>query len=372
MEVFDLGYPGLSLRIGHGGAKTFQQFYRVGGKLKRETLGRWPAINLAAARDAWRRTREAVARGDAPSGHGKGQLFEHVVEEWLRRDQADSRKSSQYQLHRLVEADLLPAWRGRHVTTITKRDVHTLLDGIVDRGAPTMAKKTEAYVKRFFKWCHQRDLIVANPLEAMEALPKAKSRERVLSDDELAKVWHAADEGPHRMAVRLLVLTGARREEVSQLKWCEIDGDNIVLAGERTKNGEPRIISLSSLAKALLDVTPHIDGSAYVFTLNGAKPIGSWGRAKRSLDDAAGVTGWRIHDLRRTVATGMQKLGVNLQTVEAVLGHTAGSRAGIVRVYQVHDFAAEKRAALEAWAAHVTALIEGRASGIVGPMRGAR
>ena len=204
------------------------------------------------------------------------------------------------------------------------------------------------------------------------ALPKAKSRERVLSDDELAKVWHAADEGPHRMAVRLLVLTGARREEVSQLKWCEIDGDNIVLAGERTKNGEPRIISLSSLAKALLDVTPHIDGSAYVFTLNGAKPIGSWGRAKRSLDDAAGVTGWRIHDLRRTVATGMQKLGVNLQTVEAVLGHTAGSRAGIVRVYQVHDFAAEKRAALEAWGAHVMALVEGRAPGERLPMWGQR
>ena len=355
MEVFDLGYPGLSVRIGYGGAKTFQHFYRVGGKLKRETLGRWPAITLAAARDTWRRTREAVARGEAPSANGKGQLFEHVVEEWLRRDQADSRKSSQYQLHRLVEADLLPAWRGRRVGSITKRDVHTLLDGIVDRGAPTMAKKTEAYVKRFFKWCHQRDLIAANPLEAMEALPKAKSRERVLTDDELAKVWHAADEGPHRMAVRLLVLTGARREEISQLKWGEIDGDSIVLAGERTKNGEPRIIPLSAPATALLAAMPRIGG--YVFTLNGDKPIGSWGRAKHALDEASGVIGWRVHDLRRTVATGMQKLGVTLQTVEAVLGHTSGSRDGIVGVYQRHDYAAEKRAALDAWGQHVARLV---------------
>jgi integrase len=253
-----------------------------------------------------------------------------VVEEWLRRDQADSRRSSQYQLHRLVEADLLPAWRGRRVGSITKRDVHTMLDGIVDRGAPTMAKKTEAYVKRFFKWCHQRDLIAANPLEAMEALPKAKSRERVLTDDELVKVWHAADEGPHRMAVRLLVLTGARREEISQLKWGEIDGDSesehscsklsIVLAGERTKNGEPRIIPLSASAAALLAAMPRI--GEYVFTLNGDKPIGSWGRAKHALDDAAGVTGWRIHGLRRAGATGMQKEGVTLQTVEAVRRHT--------------------------------------------------
>ena len=100
---------------------------------------------------------------------------------------------------------------------------------------------------------------------------------------------------------------------------------------------------------------PNIGG--YVFTLNGDKPIGSWGRAKHALDDAAGVTGWRIHDLRRTVATGMQKLGVTLQTVEAVLGHTSGSRDGIVGVYQRHDYAAEKRAALEAWGAHVVRLI---------------
>jgi integrase len=356
LEVFDLGYPGLSLRIGHGGAKTFQQFYRVGGKLKRETLGRWPAITLATARDTWRRTREAVARGEAPSANGKGQLFEHVVEEWLRRDQADSRQSSQYQLHRLVEADLLPAWRGRHVTNITKRDVLTLLDGVVDRGAPAQAKKIEAYVKRFFRWCHQRDLIAANPLEAMEPLPKPKSRERILSDDEFAKVWHAADEGPHRIAIRLLVLTGARREEISQLKWCEIDGTSIVLAGERTKNGEPRIIPLSVPAMALLAANPHIGD--YVFTLGGHKPIGSWGRAKRALDDAAGVTGWRIHDLRRTVATGMQKLGVTLQTVEAVLGHTSGSRDGIVGVYQRHDYAAEKISALEAWGAHVMAKVQ--------------
>jgi hypothetical protein len=109
------------------------------------------------------------------------------------------------------------------------------------------------------------------------------------------------------------------------------------------------------VARALTSAMPHIGD--YVFTLKGDKPVSSWGRAERSLDDAAGVTGWRIHYLRRTVATGMQKLGVSLQTVEAVLGHTSGSRDGIVGVYQRHDYAAEKISALEAWGAHVMSVV---------------
>lgn len=149
----------------------------------------------------------------------------------------------------------------------------------------------------------------------------------------------------------MLILTGARREEISQLRWSEIDGDTIKLSGARTKNGEPHTIPLSAPALELLARLPRI--SDLVFTYNGGKPIAAWGRAKATLDKACGVEGWRIHDLRRTVATGLQKLGVNLQTIKAVLGHTSGSRGGIVGVYQRHSFDAEKRAALEAWGAQV-------------------
>jgi len=193
-------------------------------------------------------------------------------------------------------------------------------------------------------------------MDGMETPGKPSSRERVLTDAELAQVWKACD-GMHGAAVRLLMLTGARREEVAQLKWSEIQDGAIHLNNGRSKNGQALIIPLSAPARELLASLPLIADSEFVFTVDGARPIGAWSHAKRKLDAASGIKAWVIHDIRRTVATGLQKLGVSLQTVEAVLGHTAGSRAGIVGVYQRHTFADEKRAALEAWAEHVMKLM---------------
>jgi integrase len=358
LEIFDLAYPGLALRVGRGGAKAFVLFYNSGGKQKRETLGRWPAVSLADARDAWRKTRELIAKGEDPSSRdgvkSPAMLFEVVVEEWLKRDQSKNKPSSFYQVTRAVENDLLPAWRGRRVDEITKRDIIELLDKISDRGASQMASRIQAHVRRFFRWCIERDVLKVDPTTALPRVGNGKSRERVLSDDELAKIWRTA-EGQFGTMTKLLMLTGARREEITQLRWSEIEGDTITPEGARTKTGAPHIIPLSAPAKALLDGIPRL--GEFVFTTDGRKPIAGWNRRKAVIDVASGVTDWRIHDLRRTVATGMQKLGIALQTVESVLGHVSGSRGGIVGVYQRHDYAAEKRSALEAWGAHVTALM---------------
>jgi integrase len=348
LEVFDLGYPGLALRIGHGGAKSFEIFYRIDGKLRRETLGRWPAISLAEARMAWRKTREAIAKGEAPRRESPAMLFEHVVEEWIRRDQAKNKPSTLYQLTRTLEIDLLPAWRGKRIDEIGKRDVIALLDSINDRGAPVMARRVKAHVRRFFHWCLERDILKIDPTAGLPRVGNGKSRDRVLTDSELARVLGAC-QGPYGAVVRLLALTGARREEIAKLKWSEIDGDTIKLEGSRTKTGAPHTIPLSSAAQALLNSLPHLGD----FVFNGVRPVSNWSHSKNELDAASGVTNWRIHDLRRTVATGLQKLGVNLQTIEAVLGHTSGSRSGVVGVYQRHSFDAEKREALEAWGKHV-------------------
>jgi integrase len=351
LEIFDLGYPGLALRIGHGGAKTFEVFYRINGKLRRETLGRWPAISLADARMAWRKTREAIAKGEAPQRENPAMLFEHIVEEWIRRDQAKNKPSSLYQATRSLEVDLLPAWRGKRVDEIGKRDVIALLDSIADRGAPIMARRVQSYVRRFFRWCIERDILKIDPTAGMPRVGNGKSRERVLTDDELGKVWTACD-GPYGAVVRMLALTGARRDEIAKLRWSEIDGATIKLEGSRTKTGAPHTIPLSSAAQALLKSLPHLGD----FVFSGARPMSNWTKSKLRLDGASGVTNWRIHDLRRTVATGLQKLGANLQTIEAVLGHTSGSRSGVVGVYQRHSFEAEKREALEAWGIHVMGL----------------
>ncbi len=372
IEHFDKGFPGLALRVSYGGGKSWVFFYRVAGKLRRMTLGTYPALGLAEAREAWRDARQEAQRGRDPAMARKTERgttgYACVAEEWLRRDQAENRTAPE--VKRMLDRYVLPAWGGRSIEEIRRRDVLDVIDAIADRGAISMARRVQSRLNRLFVWCVGRGILTLNP---MQGLPKPGSdtkRDRVLTDDELAAVWRgAATLGwPYGHAVQLLLLTGARREEIGQLKWSEVQGDTIHLEGSRTKTGNPHLIPLSTPAMALLD--HRVAGSDYVFTLRGPKPIRGWSGAKLQLDALASIAPWRIHDLRRTVATGMQKLKVNLQVVEAVLGHTAGSRGGVIGIYQRHDYANEKRAALEAWGAHVVDLVEDREPGKVVPMRG--
>ena len=376
IEVFDAGWPGLVLAMSYGGAKSWRLYYRIGGKQRHATIGTYPAMTLIEARDAWRKARVDVAHGIDPHPKHAAALpasmaFESVIADWLKRDQGSKR--SLYQTTRLVEHDLMPKWRGRRIDTIGKRDVLDLIDGINDRGAPVKSRNVYGALHRFFKWSVSREIIQAHPMAGL-ARPKAKkSRERVLTDAELVEVWRGAEGlGPFGTVVRMLILTGARKEEIGQLAWNEVHGDAIHLEGSRTKNGNAHIIPLSTPAKALLAAVPRVAGCDYLFTVDGKKTITGWSRAKAKLDAACGVQDWRIHDLRRSTATGMQKLKVPLPVTEAILGHTGGSRAGIVKVYQVHDYCDEKRGALEAWGAHVQDLLAGREPGKVLPMRGAR
>jgi integrase len=354
VEVFDRGYPGLVLRVSYGGGKAWGVFYRYDGRLRRLTLGHYPAMTLAMARDAWRETRRLVAMGQdpAPAKIRTGDTVATVVADWLKRDKRDVRASTLYQIESAMRRDVLSVWGGRPIRTISKRDVHELLDGIVDRGAPGMARSVHAYLRSLFKWSVGRELIPVDPMAGIESPAAAGKRDRVLSDDELRRVWEVAGADPYGDLIKLLILTGARREEITQLRWTEIAGDTINLPAERTKTGELRLVPLSTQAVALLAGVKH--AGPFVF----GAPKG-WSKAKARIDAATRINeSWVIHDLRRTVATGMQRLGVGLQVVEAVLGHT-GTRAGIVGVYQVHDYLGEKRAALELWGAHVSSLVGG-------------
>ena len=308
VEHFDKGFPGLALRISYGGGKSFVYFYRIGGKLRRMTLGTYPAISLAQARESWRKARLDVAAGRDPARVQKreasGTNFESVVRDWLKRDQAKNK--SVREVERIVERELLPVWGHRAVADITRRDIRDLIDGIADRGAPIMALRVHAYVHRFFRWCVGRDIVEANPATDLPKVSGETRRDRVLSDEELIAVWEAAGKigWPFGDAIRLLILTGARREEIGQLKWSEIRGDLIALKGARTKNAEPHNIPLSPEAGTLLTAIPRIADSERVFTTNGKTSVSGWSRAKSNLDALSGVKDWRIHDLRRTVATG--------------------------------------------------------------------
>ena len=254
-------------------------------------------------------------------------------------------------------------WRGRAVNNITRRDALDMLDRVIDGGSPVAANRALTVAKTFFNWCIARDLIASSPCVGVRPPTAERSRDRVLSDDELRLVWQAARGGagwPYGQMVQLLALTGARRDEVARMQWSELDFKQCLwtLPRERVKNDRSHTVPLSPLAISIIKDVPRIAGP-HVFTKDGKTASSGYSLGKRRLDALlpAEIPAWRLHDVRRTVATGLAKLGINLPVIEKVLNHASGSFAGIVGVYQHHEFADEKRAALEAWSNHVAQLI---------------
>jgi integrase len=266
-----------------------------------------------------------------------------------------------------MRREVLPLWGSRTIENIRKRDIVALIDGIADRGAKIMANRTLAHVKRLFRWAAARDIIESDPAAHVEKPAPETRRDRVLTHDELTTIWAAAAARgfPFGPAVQLLVLTAARREEVFGLSWREVDLDSaaIRLPAERAKTKEGRTIPLSPVALSLLGELPRFVGGDFVFGQGGQAPFANVGHAKARLDRVIAVDrgepmqAWRLHDIRRTVATGLQRLGTRLEVIEAVLGHVSGSRAGVVGIYQRHRFEDEARTALTAWGKHVLRLL---------------
>ncbi len=394
VDYFDAGYPGLALRVTAKGVRSWTYFGRLHGKVKRVTLGRLHDIpSLSAARRKAGEAAEALREGVDPAAAKRARrealtrdTVESVIEEWIKRDQAGNRSVDE--VRRVMDHDVIPIWGARPLAKIKRRDVIELLDAIVDRGAPTLARRVHAYLHRLFRWAATRDIIVASPMADLPKTGRENPRDRVLADHELARLWHACNGlgYPFGPLVRLLIFTGARRDEITSLRWEELDEDQIRLAGDRTKTGEPRTIPLAPEAQAIIADLPRIanpDAAAgYAFTSTGRTPVSGWSKTKRKLNEVVSMTGpdgqrreevspladWVIHDLRRTAATGLQRLGFRLEVIEAVLGHISGSRAGIVGVYQRHTFEDEKRKALEAWARHVIGLVSPGADNVV-PLR---
>ena len=282
-----------------------------------------------------------------------------------RHCKRSNRPRTARETQRLLDLHVLPHWRTRLMREITRRDVLDLLDRIVDVGKPIAANRTFLAVRKMFNWTVARDFITASPCAGVKPPTAERSRDRVLSDSELRDVWHVANKvgGPFGALVQLLILTGQRRDEVAQMRWAEIDLDGRLwtLAPARVKNDQPHDVPLSDSAIAILQVLPRI-GNEYVLTTNGEAPSSNYAKNKHRLDALLpdDMTPWRLHDLRRTAASGMARLGVNLPIIEKVLNHSSGSFAGIVGVYQKHTFADEKRQALQNWGAFVDELVSGR------------
>ena len=354
--------PGLYLVVQPSGAKSWAVRYRHQGQPRKHTIGSFPTVDLKTARLLGGKALRAAAEGRDPgrekmqARQAKADSIDHVVAEFLDRHvRRSNRPRTAQETERLLRLHVLPRWRGRTVHEITRRDVLDVLDRVVDGGAPIAANRALAAVRKLFNWCVARDILSASPCAGVKPPTAERSRDRVLSDDELGPVWQAADQvgWPFGPLVQLLVLTGQRRDEVGRMQWSEIDVEKRlwVLPAERVKNNQPHQVPLSDAALAVLKGAPQIVGSPFVFTTNGIAPSSAYSKNKRRLDALlpADLPAWRLHDLRRTAASGMARLDVDLPVIEKVLNHASGSFAEIVRVYQRHSFADEKRAALDAW-----------------------
>jgi integrase len=269
-------------------------------------------------------------------------------------------------------------WSGRAITDIRAYDVRDLLDEVVKVSGPVAANRALTALKTAFRWRVDRDseTLPKSPCDGVNAPSPETARERVLDDLELAALWRAAeaDGYPFGRMVQLLILTGCRRDEAREARWAEFDlpARKWNIPGRRTRNGRDHIVPLSDAAVVILATLPRIKGGAgLLFTKNGETIIGGLGRAKDQLADAmtrelgAEPERWVLHDIRRTFVTGLQRLGVRLEVAEAAVNHKSGSVSGVTAVYAKRDYAEEKRAALDAWARHVEAILSGKPATVV-------
>jgi integrase len=371
MLVFDDEQRGLGVRVLASGGKNFLAQYTWHGQKRRIPLGSSSAVSLAKARDAVRAIMGDVAKGVDPAAERKKAAAEArlrathdaltlsaLLSDWQALHLASRRPSYAMEAVRAVR-NAFPRYLDLPAADMSRTMIVKTLDAMSRKGSASMAARTAAYGKAAYGWGVKRGALSVNPFLNLPVAPTPR-RERVLSDDELAAIWRATDDaGPFNGIVRLLILTGQRREEAAGMTWAELSGEfsTWTIPASRAKNGATHIVPLSTQAQDLLRMAPRF-GELVFPGLRG--PFNGFSKAKAALDAKSGVANWRLHDLRRTAATGLQRLGVRLEVTEQVLNHVSGSRAGIVGVYQRHDFATEKRAALEAWGAHVLAIVEGR------------
>ena len=346
----------------------FVVLYRTGGagtRLRKYTIGPYGRVTLHQAQVAAQKVFSAKLEGRDPAGEkreAKRRVVADRVDDLLEAYIAQhvSQRRSGGEISRLLRREIGKAWGSRSIHEITKRDVVEVITAIEQRGAPVAANKTLKTLKTFLRWCVGRAVLDQSPADGVPLPTKEISRDRVLVDDELARVITAARKigGPYGGIVELLALTAQRREEVAGASSDELDiGQRIwTLPKGRTKNGKPHIVHLSNEAIVVLNRANKI--GPFVFSIDGAKPFQEFSRAKRKLDELSGVTGWRLHDLRRTCVSGMAPLGIPPHVADKILNHQSGTISGVAAVYQRHEFLRERKDALDRWGAHVAKIVK--------------
>jgi integrase len=379
--VWDDDFPGFGLRLRDGGSQNWVFQYALGEKQRRMSLGSAKVVPLVKARETASELHAKVRLGQDPAGKKDSDrkraadTFEAVARKFLAF-QKDALRPGSY---RQVERHMLHHAKRLHGLQIATLDRRTIATRISEIGAesPVTANRVGSTLSYFFTWSMNEGFVEHNPLIGLNKFEE-QPRERVLMDNEVRTVWSALGEDHYGAILKLLILTGQRADEFASLQWSEIGDDAITLPPARTKNKREHVIPLSDPALAIISAqsrSANDDGILREFVFGiGERGFSGWSRCKQRLDEritaAAGkpLPHWTPHDLRRTAATGMANLGVLPHIIEAVLNHVSGHKAGVAGIYNRSAYEPEKRKALDLWADHVIAVIEGRKSKVT-PMR---
>ncbi|MCJ2058340.1 site-specific integrase [Methylobacterium sp. J-048] len=372
--VFDEGLPGFGIRLRAGGKRSWIVQYRVGAKHRRVTLANVAVLDPEAAR---KRAKEILAKaqlgGDPQTEKMEARAraaitLSTVATEYLKQAEIRLRPRSYVEAERYLNRYLVPLHE-MPAHTVARRDVATWLNDVAEKHGPHAANRGRTCVSALFTWAMRQGLVEANPVIATGKAVEETSRTRVLTRTEIGEVWTACRDDDHGRIIRLLLLTGQRRNEVGGMRWSEIDRATNFwrLPAERTKNGLPHDVPLSAGALAILNSVPVRLGRDCIFG-DADGPFQGWSRCKTSLDNrinesriwffgenAPGIQPWRIHDLRRTVVTHMNEhLGILPHVVEAVVNHiTRPSKMGVAGVYNRAVYNKEKKSALSDWSEYV-------------------
>jgi integrase len=371
---WDGSLPGFGVRL-RGQAKTWLVQYRANGRQHREALGDIRKVTLDAARKVARQRFALIELGVDPALEKAKRTIEATataltLAEVVRRYLDAKRGELRHNTYRAARLHLTEHWKplaGRPIGGIGRTDVAAQLQTLTKERGRIAAARSRANLSALYAWAMGEALADGNPVIGTNA-PDAgvKPRERVLTDRELAAIWNACDDSSGSI-VRLLILLGCRRQEIGGLKWSEIDFDrgSLTIDSARTKNHRALTLMLPPAAFAILATVPR-RGEA-VFSDDDA--FQSWSALKTRIDASSGVSAWTLHDLRRTCATGMADLGVQPHVIEQILNHQSGHKRGPAGIYNRSSYDREVKVALALWADHVLAVVEGRATAAVVPLR---
>jgi integrase len=368
--------------VRRGGSRNFVVQYKVSGAHRRLVLGATAALDVGKARATAKDVLAAVRLGRDPAGEKLEQrlriteTFGALLQRYLsqQRGRLKPRSYQEIERHLLVHARPL---HGRAVTQIDRRQIALRLGELTDKNGPGAASGVRRSLSAYFAWLLREGLLDTNPVTHTNA-PKIAARERVLNDIEVAAIWRTLDDDQYGSIVKLLILTGARRNEIASLRWDEIDLEAavITLPPARTKSRRVHEIPLVPATLEILEAQPR-RGRELVFGY-GARGFQDWSGSKSDLDARLAASGvaisdWRLHDFRRSLSTTMnERLGVLPHIVEAVLGHVDGHLRGVAGVYNRASYSDQKRRALGKWADHIETLITGKRAATVVKLRGRR